>query len=117
MLNYPRLTPAFIIGFVVLFAIGLGKLDGRAKITDPFHQGEYFASFASMFNHQASQNYLTILGALDYIPAGLSFNTYGSTHYFLAQYFYMRWLRYCLLFCFIYLSLSSLIDLHHITKP
>lgn len=88
MLNYPRLTPAFIIGFIILLAIGLGNLDGSsAKITDPFHQGEYFASFASMFNHQASQNYLTIHGALDYIPAWLSFKIYGPTHYFFGTIF------------------------------
>lgn len=82
-LKYPRPTPGLVAGFVVLLAMSLEMLvNSNIKITDPFHKGEYFASFVSIFRGQESPGLITIHGALDFIPAWLSHNIYGANHYF-----------------------------------
>lgn len=87
-LNYPKLTPGFIAGFIVLLALSLQILvNSNGKITDPFHTGEYFASFVSIFNDQHSQGLITVHGALDFIPAWLSHAIYGPDHYFFGTIF------------------------------
>lgn len=75
---------SFIIGAIILLIMGWSNLVwiGSTKITDLFHRGEYFSYFISVFNNQEKFSYLTIHGALDYIPAWLAFNIFGQTNYF-----------------------------------
>ena len=87
-LNYPKFTPGFVAGFVVLLTMSLQILvKSNREITDPFHMGEYFASFASMFNGQEIAGLINIHGALDIIPALLSYGIYGPDHYFFGTIF------------------------------
>lgn len=86
--NYPKLTPSFVAGFIVLLAMSFQILvNSNNKITDPFHVGEYFASFASMFIGQEIPGLITIHGALDFFPAWLSYAIYGPDHYFFGTIF------------------------------
>ena len=87
-LNYPKFTPSFVAGFVVLLAMSLQILvKSNREITDPFHIGEYFASFASISNGQEIAGLINIHGALDIIPAWLSYSIYGPDHYFFGTLF------------------------------
>lgn len=59
------------------FRLGLGVL------TDPFHQGEYFAALISLEQNISGHLPLTIHGALDYLPGRLAAGLFGQPRYFL----------------------------------
>ncbi|NTV10010.1 MAG: hypothetical protein HGA47_04455, partial [Zoogloea sp.] len=77
------------ISLLILLAIGWMRLFsiGGGEIEDPFHQGEYFATFMSFFSGSVDyggQEPLTIHGALDLLPAWLGARLYGLERNFLA---------------------------------
>ncbi len=82
--NHRTHTIIFIIGAMILLVNSwsqLVKVSGTI-IADSFHQGEFFASFTSIIHSPETSPILIIHGALDYIPAWLSFAIYGQQNYF-----------------------------------
>ena len=78
----------WIILLISLVTILLQDLTGAVVLSDPFHYGEYFASSVIFFTKQSVDfTPLTIHGALDFIPALIARNIWGSDSYFLPTYF------------------------------
>lgn len=76
-----------VVGLLLLvcaFFILAPNLKGSAVLTDPFHDGEYFAVAVNFFSLQPQAfQPLSIHGALDFIPALAARYWWGDEHYFL----------------------------------
>ena len=60
------------------------NLRGSTILSDPFHDGEYFAVAVNFFSRQPQTFHpLSIHGALDFIPALIARQWWGDAHYFL----------------------------------
>ena len=76
-----------VVGLLLLvcaFFILMPNLKGSTVLTDPFHDGEYFAVAVNFFSLQPqSFQPLSIHGALDFIPALIARHWWGDERYFL----------------------------------
>lgn len=90
----PRIWKACIAALfvVTIFSIAFGFKLPEAKMSDPFHFGEYFVSSISLFGKEPNPQSVTIHGALDYIPDNISKLIYGNE-----ANFFPTWLAYRLL--------------------
>ncbi len=66
--------------FIICLANNFQLSDG--VLSDPFHQGEYFAALATLLDDQVSFHPVIIHGALDYIPGLIALNIFGENNYF-----------------------------------
>lgn len=66
--------------FIICLANNFQLSDG--VLTDPFHQGEYFATLATLLDDQVSFHSVILHGALDYIPGLMALNIFGENKYF-----------------------------------
>ncbi len=76
--------PAYLVTALALLLAGgirLGQI-GDGTMTDPFHEGEYFATAATLLD-SGGKSVVTIHGALDFLPALLAIEVYGAGHHFL----------------------------------
>lgn len=75
---------------LVLTLVGVGKMQLYGQIlSDPFHQGEYFASLTTLLAPSIGFDALTIHGALDFLPAWAALGWFGEGFYF-----FPTWLIY-----------------------
>lgn len=76
-----------VVGLLLLVCalfILMPNLKGSTVLTDPFHDGEYFAVAVNFFSLQPQAFHpLSIHGALDFIPALIARHLWGDAHYFL----------------------------------
>jgi hypothetical protein len=76
-----------VVGLLLLVYaafILIPNLKGSTVLTDPFHDGEYFAVAVNFFSLQPPGFHpLSIHGALDFIPALIARHWWGDEHYFL----------------------------------
>lgn len=76
-----------VVGLLLLvctFFILMPSLKGSMVLTDPFHDGEYFAVAVNYFSLKPqSFQPLSIHGALDFIPALIARHWWGDERYFL----------------------------------
>lgn len=86
--NFELHKNLWLIILISFATIALQNLKGTLVLSDPFHQGEYFASAVIFFTKQIVKfTPLTIHGALDFIPALIAKSIWRPDSYFLPTYF------------------------------
>jgi len=95
LLFIKNIRPIFISIIVLLFTFIFSDLSfGNGVLNDYFHHGEFFNVLPSILLKNENGPYLSVHGALDYLPAWLAFILVGQQYYVHTTHlFYIWWIQ------------------------